>query len=256
VVQWQPEIQVVESAPARQWDGTRTRLPLALNMLRGDRGDDGKPSGPPRVLGLGDHIEVDAVYDEDGKRWLGPEAEHVEDLFRRGMILGSAAQRDLSAEATAIEHTRGAWPTADGKPAVRPELRQRDKSAAQAEWERALAGGMRQILRREKQEARADLQDQVEAAAGHTAAIEKLAASIQSSGQMPAIEPGQLAEAMVSVLKGMGLTVVASEGAEFAGAKGPGREINKIRARARKAAPASAAGPPTSDDNLEPRGEG
>lgn len=223
VVDWQPDVRVEESKAPREWTGTRTRMPVAYPMLRGDRDERGRPVGPPRIVGDGDTIEFLAAYDRDTRRWYGPEAEHVEDLLRQGMIRGSDAQQVRAAQVAAIEHERGCWPTPDGKPALRPDLRQRTKEVVQREWERVLAGGWAELHRLEAQESRSDRQN-------NAAALHELSEAIREGGAAGAsrLDPEVLAQAVaiaVRLLNDEGTSITS----EFAGAQAPGSELKKIR---------------------------
>jgi hypothetical protein len=225
VVEWVPEVKVEESRPSRDWTGVRTRMPIAYPMLRGDRDEQGRPTGPPRIVGDGDLVEFLASWDQETRRWYGPEAEHVEELLRQGMIRGSEAQQVRASQVAAIEHERGCWPTPDGKPALRPELRQRTKEQVQREWERVLAGGWAELHRLEAQEARSDRQE-------NAAALRELADAIREGGAAGAarLDPETLAQAVTIAIqlmneRGTGPT------AEFAGAQGPGSELKKMRTR-------------------------
>lgn len=225
VVEWRPEVKVEPSREPKAWNGAHTRMPIAYPMLRGDRDEQGNPAGSPRVVGEGDTVEFLASYDPESRRWYGPEAEHVEELLRQGMIRGSEAQQVRAAQVAAIEHERGCWPTPDGQPARRPELRQRSKEQVQREWERVLAGGWQELHRLEAQEARSDRQ-------ANAAALRELAGAIREGGAAGAsrLDPEVLAQAVAIAVQLMNERETGPT-AEFAGAQGPGSELRKIRGR-------------------------
>lgn len=101
----------------------------------------------------GDPFEVEASFDRETKRWLGPEGPHVEQLFALGQILGSEQALTRARLQAAVEHERGVHPTRDD-PIGRPDLAAYSPEEVREQWRRFLAGGQGQISRRERQEAR------------------------------------------------------------------------------------------------------
>jgi len=193
-----------------------TRMPIAFPTLRGERDDQGNAAGPPRVLGLGDEVVFRASYDPQRGRWVGPEAQHVEDLLASGVILGSEKQRERAAQGSAIEHERGCWPTPDGKPAQRPELRQRTKELVQREWERILAGGWKELRRIEGQESRADRAD-------NAAAVRELADAIRSGRGAESLDPETLARAIT-----LAMAALNEGGPVYAGSQSAGSQMSRV----------------------------
>jgi hypothetical protein len=223
VVTWEPESQVEEKVPLPEWNGQRTIIRIAVPMLRGGYDPDGHPTAPV-VVGGGtqpDPVEFRASYDRPSKRWVGPEAPLVEQLYQQGAIADTPPNDSRNARSNAIEHQRGAWPTADGQPALRPELRQRTKEMVTEEWARVLSGGLEELKRLEAQERRADREE-------NAGAIRELAAAVRESngggrGNVLMEKLAQLAEqqpeALETVLNQM-LEQPAERG-DWAGASGP-----------------------------------
>ncbi len=218
VVEWDPEVKAGADTPVRTWDGVCTRMRVAYPMLRGDKDANGNPLGPPRVVGGGDHVTFLASYDREARRWFGPEAQHVEDLLAQGNITGSRRQEERAAQVAAVEHERGCWPTPDGKPALRPELRARTTEQVIRELERVLGGGWLELRRIEAQEAQSNRNEQA-------ATVDKLAAAIREGGASASVNPEVMAQAIVIAMQAMGV-----QPAQFPGSAGPGSELGKLRA--------------------------
>lgn len=143
VEDWTPEVAVADPRNRSvQWDGRRTRLRTAYPMMRDQR-----------ILVPGDSFEVAATFDRATRRWIGPEAQHVEMLFTVGQILGSKEAETRSRLQAAIEHERGVHPTRDD-PEGRPDLAPYSPEEVRNQWRRVLGGGQGELSRAERQNAR------------------------------------------------------------------------------------------------------
>lgn len=143
VQDWEPEVALPDfGGPDRAWSGQRTRLRTAYPLMRDQQ-----------ILKPGDTFEVAASYDRATKRWVGPEAVHVEHLFAVGQIAGSQEAETRLRLQSAIEHERGVHPTRDD-PLGRPDLASFSADQVVNQWRRVLGGGQGELSRTERQNAR------------------------------------------------------------------------------------------------------
>ena len=165
VAEWTPETDQPLPDAGAKWDGRSTRLRMAFPILRDHV-----------IVPAGETIIVRASQHPSTKRWWGPEAAHVEDLFALGMIHGSTQAEERIAKTHAVEMERGAWGTREN-PAGRPELRAQTSEQVQRTWERALLGGPDAVLRAERSQAKTEsaaAQDMAAAAAQLAQVVERL----------------------------------------------------------------------------------
>jgi hypothetical protein len=145
-----PEVQTYE-APADEfvgladgeegWNGRRTRLTLAYPVVRDFA-----------VVAEGEQITVNASLGKDGKTWLGPEADHVRELFALGHIEGTEQAAARRAETQGVAYARGVGDVLtddEGKPVLGPDGKPRHKflelrpmTGAQMKASRILRNGM------------------------------------------------------------------------------------------------------------------
>ncbi len=125
-----------------RYNGRRTRFRAAYTMLRNQE-----------ILVPGDTFEVAAYYDKALKRWIGPEAAHVEHLMALGQVAGTKEAEQRARLQAAIEHERGVHPTRDD-PIGRPDLAPYTPEQVRKQWARVLVGGQVEISRAERQNAR------------------------------------------------------------------------------------------------------
>lgn len=183
VVGWQaPEDAPAQRDTDHQWDGTETELPVAFPIMR-----DHRIVGPPNGT-----IVVRAAQHPETGRWFGPEADHVEELFRGGMIAGTRQARQRLAETTAVEHARGVYtPQPPNYPEGRTDLQALDTAGVKRQWERVLGRGPADVIRRERQEAKSeataaqDMAKAAEALARATRVIEHLVTAKERLPQGP-----------------------------------------------------------------------
>jgi len=83
-----------------EWNGRRTRLTLAYPVVRDFD-----------VVSEGEQITVNASLAKDGVTWLGPEAEHVRDLFKMGQIAGTEQALERRRQTDAVAYQRGVGST-------------------------------------------------------------------------------------------------------------------------------------------------
>jgi hypothetical protein len=102
-----------------EWNGRKTRLTLAYPVVRDFA-----------VVAEGEQITVNASLSRDGATWLGPEAEHVRDLFRLGHIEGTDQASARRAETAGVAYARGVGDVLtddEGKPILGPDGKPRHK---------------------------------------------------------------------------------------------------------------------------------
>jgi hypothetical protein len=236
VVDWIPE----ESEPrppitTLTWDGTRTRLRVARNVWRGDHDAQGNALRP-HLVGRNETIEFEAAYDKGTKTWVGPEADHVQNLIRIGAIAGTSRAAELDAMIRNAEVERGAWGGGENVEPLRPDLRQRTRDELYQLLIRAggrsyVEGSVDERLRIDRQEARRSEEQ--------TGAIRELAQAIREGGNKTSFEdavatlsPEQV-ETLARALAQRTSQPMDNEG-EWPGAQGPGTHPSARARRNRK----------------------
>lgn len=131
------------------WDGTCTSVPMARTIMRDQR-----------LVAPGEKI-VFKCCKSDGGEWVGPEAEHLQDLISLGVVDGTNEKLARDQKQAAVEYARGVnapLVMKDGlvESGPRPEFREQTHKDIQKLYKDLVRGGPEEMMRREKQEARAE----------------------------------------------------------------------------------------------------
>lgn len=238
VVDWVPDDAPDAPISLAEWDGTRTRLRVARNVWRGDKDARGNPQAP-RIVGRGEAIEFEAavVLDDSGRKvWVGPEAQHVQDLFAMGCIVNTQAAEALDAAIRSAETERGAWPDGSSQP-VLTELRQKTRDELYRLMLRA--GGRTYVLGSVKERLRVDRQE-ARRREDNTGAMLELASAIrdsskggggQSLGEAIQNLSDQQVQELIAALSNRVSQPMDNDQEEWPGGQGPGTHPSARRRR-------------------------
>ncbi len=145
------------------WDGTCTSVPMARTILRDQR-----------LVAPGEKIVLRCCKQASGE-WVGPEADHLQDLIACGLVDGTNEKLARDQKQAAVEYARGVnapLVIEDGQvvSGPRPEFREQTHKDIKALYRDFVRGGPEEMARKERQEARAE-----------QASIKELAAAIKDA---------------------------------------------------------------------------
>lgn len=124
------------------WDGRKTRLMLGYGMLRDQR-----------YVPAGERVDFEASF-HDGS-WHGPEAGTVVTLMRSGHFVGTPAYAERRNAQVIIDNERGLNRLANDAQGPAPTgLHERTDAERRAVLDPMLRGGIKEMQRKERQEAR------------------------------------------------------------------------------------------------------
>jgi hypothetical protein len=137
------------------WDGTLFETKLSRPIMRNQQIVTPKMTETKPLYFKAARIK-ERWADEDGKvhtyRWVGPEAAHLMDLIAVGVIANTPESNARSRRQAVIDHERGVDGNEDHGPL--PHLTEATPVAVKRRWEKPLAGGSKEAMRKELQESR------------------------------------------------------------------------------------------------------
>lgn len=137
------------------WDGTLFEARLTRPIMRNQQIVTPKMTETKPLYFRAARVKERWV-DEDGKvhqyRWVGPESGHLMDLIAVGVIANTPESNARGRRQAVIDHERGVDGNEDHGPL--PHLSEATPMAVKRRWEKPLAGGSKEVMRKELQESR------------------------------------------------------------------------------------------------------